>query len=427
MGKGLEACMRKLLAVSWVMPPQVFPRSIQVARLLRAIRAFGWQSDVVCTQPESVPNAMLDQGLATFHEGDYRRHLIEPREEVQPSPPWLRALRRLRKPANILMSNWERRATSRLQRLVVEHSPDVLVSFAQPWVDHRIAGHIKRRFHKLPWIAHFSDPWTDSPYFRPASEEEFTTELVAERQVMQKADALVFVTEATRDLVMRKYPETIRRKSFVLPHIMQPGLRGDFAVPASAGMRLVYTGSFYPGMREPQAFLTVLAELLSSGQLPQSITVDFIGYAAPEAIEFSQRLALSNRVRFHGRHTYLESLAWAEAADALLVFDAPVAGSVFMPSKLVDYLNARKPLVGFTPRDGVTAGLLTRLGYRWAPPDDPEAIREMLLALMADFDSRRLSLSPGHVEVAAEFTPEHVAQRFSSILDQALSVPREAD
>jgi len=413
--------MRKLLAVSWVMPPQVFPRSLQVARLLRAIRPLGWQSDVVCTQPEAVHHGLLDHGLAAFHEGDYRRHLVEPREEVQPSPLWVRALRRCRPVSDEPLANWARRAEARLAERMTRDPPDVLVSFAQPWVDHRIARRIKRRFPRIPWVAHFSDPWIDSPYFRAASRKEFEAERRAERQVMESADAIVFVTGATRTLVMSKYPESIRSRSFVLPHLMQPGLHGDGVVAPSPGPRLIYTGSFYPGMREPQAFLTALAGLHAERLVPPGLTVDFVGFAAPEAIQFAERLALGERVRFHGRQTYLESLAWAAAADALLVFDAPVPGSVFMPSKLVDYLNAERPLVGFTPRDGVTAALLSRLGYPWAPPDEPAAIRKVLLSVVADHASGRLVVSPHHEQVSAEFMPGPVAQAFVGILEAAVS------
>ena len=37
------------------------------------------------------------------------------------------------------------------------------VSFAQPWTNH-LVGMRLHRDSGLPWVAHFSDPWIDSPY-----------------------------------------------------------------------------------------------------------------------------------------------------------------------------------------------------------------------------------------------------------------------
>src|SRR5256885_15345969 len=44
---------RRLLAVSWEMPPLSGPRALQVSRTLNQIVSFGWESSVVCFGPRS--------------------------------------------------------------------------------------------------------------------------------------------------------------------------------------------------------------------------------------------------------------------------------------------------------------------------------------------------------------------------------------
>ena len=45
----------------------------------------------------------------------------------------------------------------------------------------------------------------------------------------------------------------------------------------------------------------------------------------------------------------------------LLVIDAPADESLFLPSKLIDYLPARKPILGLTPARGASADLIRAL------------------------------------------------------------------
>ena len=46
-----------------------------------------------------------------------------------------------------------------------------------------------RRTHRLPWVAHFSDPWVDSPYLRGSSWLRRIWQRM-ERDVVAQADAL---------------------------------------------------------------------------------------------------------------------------------------------------------------------------------------------------------------------------------------------
>ena len=65
-------------------------------------------------------------------------------------------------------------------------------------------------------------------------------------------------------------------------------------------------------------------------------------------------------VKFLPRVGYLQSLALAKSADLLLNIDAPAATSVFLPSKLIDYIGAGRPIFGITPA-GTAARLIQSL------------------------------------------------------------------
>ncbi len=244
-----------LLAVSFFLPPDLFPQAIQIGRLLAHSSAI---IGAVCGKSSaSTPNALAD---------DFDRHLAF-RENVtfRPAlsgiaatlarrvvPFWGRIPDEYR--------HWVSRADeAALARLRTSRfHPDVMVTFGEPMSDHLVGLRLKTELG-IPWIAHFSDPWVDNSFRR----YEFLAQFVNSRlesRVIAAADRLIFTSEETRDLVMRKYPEQWRVKAEILPHSFDSAL---YPQPAkSVGPLTVrYLGNFY-GHRSPVPLFRALKLLL---------------------------------------------------------------------------------------------------------------------------------------------------------------------
>lgn len=372
---------RRLLALSQVMPPLVYPRSMQVSRTLKALGTRGWVSHVVTATPDSMLTGIQDPTLGMLYDGQYRLVPIEPREAVKASSSWLRIEREINPQADIDEDNWLRRAEWAMRWQLWTRRYHAMVTFAQPWSDHAIGLAIRRKVRSIPWVAHFSDPWVDSPYIKrealPPGRFELWQE--QERAVAELADALIFVTKETADLVMSKYPASWRDKVHVVPHSYDPDLMKLLPPPASsARLRIIHTGSLYAGMRMPTALLEAMAEINRATPLGDILQMDFVGYAPADCADLAASLGIDGFVKFYGRTTYIQSLEAARSADLVLVIDAPLENSVFMPSKIVDYLMLRKPILGLTPDGGVTAQILHRCGHVVVAPDDKQSIKRLL-------------------------------------------------
>jgi glycosyltransferase involved in cell wall biosynthesis len=408
--------MRRLLAVSWEMPPMYGPRASQVAATVAELAARGWAPTVVCLDPR--------------RGGAHWRHGLdaEPLPGVElvrvPSPEesiGCRIAFRLVPPLGRFPDRqrmWTRRAAAAARRAVSAHSFTGIVTFGQPWSDH-LVGLTVRRTERLPWVAHFSDPWVDSPYVRI---EGWHRRVVArmERDVIDEADGLVFVTEETADLVMRKYPESWARKVTVIPHGFVPRqpVAGASAAERSPGpMRMVYTGRFYPGLRTPSTLLRALAKLHAQSPLSGVLDVAFIGPHVDAFRREAHSLGIASVVQFEGPRPKTEAARAAEDADVLLVIEAPSDGvGLFLPSKLVDYLVFRKPILGLTPAVGASARLLARLGCPSAPPDDIDAIAAALVELMNRWRAGTLRVSSAFDLVAAEFDIRKTTAQLDDVL-----------
>ena len=185
-------------------------------------------------------------------------------------------------------------------------------------------------------------------------------------------------------------------------------------------MRIVHTGRFYAGLRTPLPVLRALADLNARERLAGSLEVLFVGPHVGEFARDAAALGVAPLVRFHSRVPPAEATRIAEGADVLLVIDAPSAGpSVFLPSKLIDYLPCRRPILGVTPEEGASASLLRRLGCPVAPPNDVAAIASELGRLVARWREGRLQVGEAFDRVAAEFDISRTTRLLHDVLTRA--------
>lgn len=398
------------------------PRATQVSRTLKQLAVLGWRPSAVCLAPrQGGPHWPGGQTIEPLHGVDLLR-VPSPQEWPIVRAAWRVAPKFRDFPDTARV--WVGRASRAAVSAAASGEYAGLVSFAQPWSDHLVGLRVHRETG-LPWVAHFSDPWADSPYATP---HQRATWRRMEEDVVREAAAVVFVTSETVDLVMAKYPEEWRRKAFVVPHGFEPdrphaapSRRTDRPRP----MRIVHTGRFYAGVRTPIALLQALARLRSSQSLDGALELSFVGPYTEEYASEARALGVSDLVGFAGRVSPAEATARAAAADVLLVIDAPSRGpSPFLPSKLIDYLPLRKPILGVTPETGATAHLLRRLGCIVAPPDDTAAIERALADLMGSWRSGTLGVSPAFDSVAAEFEISRTTARLHDVLIHAFDQHR---
>lgn len=412
--------MKQLLAISWEMPPLSGPRAVQVTRSLCQLAALGWRSRVICFGVRS-NRYQQDYAVSPEAESGGAVQLIK----VPSAEEWFvtRALWRICPPLKHLPDEkrvWIGRALAASRRALREESADAIVSFAQPWSDHLIGLRLHRET-KLPWVAHFSDPWVDNPYLQGAAWQRRIWSRM-EHDVVAEATRLVFVNPQTADRVMAKYPAEWRARARIVPQGFDPRVAPRPPRTGAAGpMRVVYTGRFYDGVRTPDALLSALALLQQRAPIEGRIRVEFVGGSMQPYGRRAAELGLGSVTAFSGRRSPDAAHDAAADADLLLVIDAPSRGpNLFLPSKLIDYLPLGTPILGLTPAEGATADLLNRLGYPTVNPADPAAIADALAPLIAAHEGGTLTASAGHDAVARPYDIRETTRALKDVLDEAV-------
>jgi hypothetical protein len=366
--------MKKMLMVSYYAPPILNAESILVAKTLKFL-----------SQEYSID--LLTVGLETDFQADSflleeMGDLVKVIRAANPKPA-SRVMRKIYREAMARLSAldnplWLRNAQKALLNLRGEY--DVLYSRSQPGASHVLALQAKERFG-MPWVAQFSDPWGHNPYHPLHGRTKEVVERY-EKQVIEKADHLIFPTLEMRDLYASVYKGAgVEERSTVLPHHFDAALyRSDAAHQSGGKMVMSYIGDFY-GLRSPAPLmkgLTLLKE--KRPDLVERLELQVVGNVErtfhPLLAEAERTLGL--RVNRVGQVPYRRSLELMAQSDLLLLIDAPSDVNLFLSSKLIDYLGAYRPILGITSTKGTAGRLLKEYGWSVHHPDDVQGIAEAL-------------------------------------------------
>ena len=367
-----------LLFIAPDAPPKNSPESIQAARHLSELvrrhavtlvttpveRGWGWKDASV----------RIDGGAASIIQLRLPLHSISTR---------ILGTRALQGLASPDPQFWIRRQARSLARRL-SRAPDLIYSRSQPFSSALLARDVKRQLG-CPWVMHLSDPWVDSPYRDEAPRARLRSEQW-EASCFHEADAIALTTQGQVDFYARKYPD-LRPKLFVSPNVMPQRVPARAVERASkAAIRLVYTGALY-GERRPTTLLAAM-RLLEAAQPLAADPVELV-FAGNMTDDVRREIAGANRAGIREVGTLsLESAAELMDSSDVLVCIEPEGGhplmKAFLPSKLLDYLAAGKPILAFTPRDS-EAWRLCNAGAGWAfEPGDAEGASQLLSRLVAE-------------------------------------------
>jgi len=305
------------------------------------------------------------------------------------------------------------------------NTPDVLVTFGQPMTDHLIGLNVAR-YYQLPWVAHFSDPWLDNPLVKLDS----LTRLFVSRQesqVMTHADRLVFTSQETLRLVMARYSADIAAKARVLPHSFEPERYPESKGRPNDKLVIRYIGAFY-GHRMPHPLFAGLRHVVdTSPAILNDVRFELIGWMEQETISSAELINLpEGLIVTKPPVSYEESLRSMRSADGLIVVDAQADCSVFLPSKLIDYIGAGRPILGITP-PGTAASLIAEVGGWVANPVDAEQIATAISGFVRFLRQDRNGSARmwGEASVRDRFEAKRIGQEFNRILLESIDERRQ--
>jgi glycosyltransferase involved in cell wall biosynthesis len=271
---------------------------------------------------------------------------------------------------------WLKSKAVRLSKSL-RNKPDIIYSRSLPVSSATHAYELKNRLD-VPWVMHLSDPWSDSPYL--ATDRIKNKLLTFEQIYFEAADAITVTTVGFAGHLKSKYP-SFSKKVYVSPNVM-PNTLPHPAKKKEGREKLtfLYAGAFY-GLRRPTTILKALNHIRQErGNLLDCIEFKFVGNMTDDIRQEIDSYNLNN-ITVLGRRNFTEAQELQKAADIIISIE-PGGGDpifkTFLPSKVLDCIALRKPVLAITPENSET-WRLCRLGYGWAVmPDEFKALAKIM-------------------------------------------------
>lgn len=240
----------------------------------------------------------------------------------------------------------------KLVKKKVSNMPDVIYSRSFP-LSSALMAYSLQKYYQVPWFLHLSDPWTLNPIHSIDSAKEWNED--AERKCLKAASIVSFTSEKTVTLYKEKYPEW-SDKFILMPNVFDSGNENYKAWIKKKKLRVVYTGGLVEN-RDISWFLKAFDQLrLAHRSIAEDFEVIFAGSMdRRNAVLFSNCKHME--INHVGLLSFQEALNLQNSADLLLLIDTPIddpSRAVFFPSKLLDYMLAKRRVLAITDRNSVT-------------------------------------------------------------------------
>ncbi len=244
-----------------------------------------------------------------------------------------------------------------------------------------------------------------------------------EGRLLRSADAVVAITEDFRPLLHRwRVQDTnvhvIENWATLADLPVRPQDNAWSRAHSLAGRTcVVYAGTL--GMKHDPALLARLADVLGARDPEARVVVASEGAGADWLREEKARRSLDALclLPFQAFDTFSDLLGAAAVNVAVL---EPEAGVMSVPSKVLSYLCADRPIVLSVPPENLAARIVAREGAGLvAPPGDAGAFVDAVIALLDDDGRRRAMGAAGRAYAERAFDLGAITNRFEAVLADA--------
>lgn len=393
----------RVLVVSKFFPPAGGARALQMGKVVNALVDAGCEIEVVTG---------FEHGVVDTPDWPYPVHYVPCEAKSSAVPLWPIRLERIavRLMKKWLGRDWIHMATKVCLDRCRQFRPNVILSASNPRESHMVGLWLQRKA-KLPWIAFFSDPWPGQllpePYRirRNVISEWHDMNLVC--KTLRRCDAVVMTTRYGIQWMQMQTGINFGQKAFVVPHIGCP--RMPLITPVKPV--LAHIGDLYRRASRALIEAVVMAKrlhterfggLLCVGSQNDEFRALVRDYEAEDYVSFMEYVCPDEASRI------------AQRSQALLVVEADMQLSPFLPSKFVNYSFAMRPILAITPKRSAIRDYLTTFGGGIAVSHDADEIAD---AIGRIFSNDLFKPDAGLIRLQQQFQSSTVARSYVDIFE----------
>lgn len=378
-----------MLAFCQFFLPKLHPEVIVNAKLFMALQEQGHLVDILALRNDRDNNYVYSRAeeawWASIAPHIYNIVLPQHSKYVQVGLDWLNLFLTGFHFRNI--SSW--RTEYHVAKKLIDKNHYDYILFRGPGPMFFSAWRLSQEYH-IPLIINLSDPWYSFPTPYP-TEKHIRFKRFMVKRMLSRADAITFPSQELLEYTRESYPDIAQLPLKVVPHIFRNiEVAPDVSeLPPSSTFVITHAGSW--GMyRNPEKVFRTLRRL--ADKHPE-ITFQFnvIGLANPLFDRMIKACKVENIVNYLGCASYEKTLGMLSSSTVLLLLEADCEKGIFLPSKFIDYLQVRRPILAISPQKGCIADYFDKFHIgEFANVKSEEEIDRALQTLVDHFKKNQL-------------------------------------
>ncbi|OGV60045.1 MAG: hypothetical protein A2283_19745 [Lentisphaerae bacterium RIFOXYA12_FULL_48_11] len=206
-------------------------------------------------------------------------------------------------------------------------------------------------------------------------------------------------------------------KSSIVPHIAMESKRQNcVSLPVFS---LCYAGSMLK--RSPKVFLEGVRRFIDSNHPKERISVLFLGEHFDAVRESALTLGLDGLVQIEKGVAYKDAMKRIEMCTVALLIEAQMQEGIFLPSKIIDYIQVGRPVLAISPLDGTISDLIRKYGGGVvADCFSPESVANAIGLLYSSWRKGTLDHEYGSWRLLSQFSSGHVIGLYNQLFHLVL-------
>lgn len=232
---------------------------------------------------------------------------------------------------------------------------------------------------RVKWVVQLLDPILDNYYH---NNYRISRQILGmlERAIILKADLIITNSSRLGAILMNRYSLERSKLAIIPPITIYDTITSSIT---NEQLTIVHSGGIY-GLRNLDYLIKAIKIHNDKYDRQESFKVELIGHCSEKETDKISSNKLEKQIKLIGYLKSEELYSKLACADVFLVIDAMNHEGVFFPTKLCEYFSFKKMIIGITPKEGVTADLLSEAKHKYFTPGEEEKLADFLNTLYQD-------------------------------------------
>jgi len=237
-----------------------------------------------------------------------------------------------------------------LEKYILNNNIDIIMSFSNPYILNVINYFLSKHLN-LIHVIHYSDPIVNTIY-KKYFFFKFTNFFlkVLQKKILEESSHIVFNNYQMANFVLASCKKKYLKKISVIPHSYN---RRDFNVSykkKNNNIVVSYFGSMNK-IRDPFFLINIILNLKKKNKKLNNYIFNFYGNldrSITNKVILRKKILNLNKIFFFESTSYLKSISNMKKSDVLINFDAKGEESIYLTSKIINYLPIKKLVINLT-------------------------------------------------------------------------------